>query len=276
MSLMLKLLITLALSSSVLFANEDYKRVEDFIQNIYKNNKSITSLKVKVLDTMDVESISGWRAYVVQMDAIMVKDQRQVLEKMLWFSDGDVITKEVFNLKTKQDLNELVTFKFRDEYYKKENLLYGNEKSRHKVVIFSDPLCPFCRQQVPPALEYMKKYPDKFAVYYYHLPLENIHPASVELIQAAIALELRGKKDVVQDLYNIKIDPKEKSNEVVLGVFNKVMNSNLNIVDTMSKEVTARLKGDLEVADKLLVNGTPTMFIDGEIDRTKTRYKEVK
>lgn len=276
MSLMLKLWITLALLSSLLFANEDYKKVEDFIQNVYKNNKSIASLKVKVLDTMDVATISGWKAYVVQMDAIMAKDQRQVLEKMLWFSDGDVITKEVFSLKTKQDLNELVTFKFRDEFYKKENLIYGSEKSRHKVVIFSDPLCPFCRQQVPPALEYMKKYPDRFAVYYYHLPLENIHPASVELIQAAIALELRGKKDVVQDLYNIKIDPKEQSNEVVLGVFNKVMNSNLNIVDTMSKEVTARLKGDLEVADKLLVNGTPTMFIDGEIDRTKTKYKEVK
>ncbi len=275
-SLMLKLLVTLVVLGSNAVANEDYKKVEDFISKAYEGSKNITSLKVKVLDTMDVQGHSGWIAYVVQMDAIMAKDQRQVLQKMLWFSDGDVISKEVFNLDTKQDLNEYVTFKFSNEFYKKENLIYGSEKSQHKVVIFSDPLCPYCREVVPEALRYMKQYPQKFAVYYYHLPLENIHPVSVELTQAAIALEKQGAKDVALRLYDIKMNPNEQSNDVVLGVFNKVMNAKITMVDVLSKDVNQRLKEDLQVADKLLVNGTPTIFFDGKIDRTKTKYKEVK
>ncbi len=275
-SLMLKLLAVLAILSSSLVANEEYKKVEDFILKAYEHSQNLASLKVKVLDTMDVQNHSGWIAYVVQMDVIMAKDQRQVVQKMLWFSDGDIISKEVFSIDSKKDLNEFVTFKFSDEYYKKENLIYGSEKSRHKVVIFSDPLCPFCRQVVPEALKYMKKDPAKYAVYYYHLPLENLHPVSVEIVQAAIALELKGEKDVALKMYDIKVNPNEKSNDLVIGIFNKTMNSKITMVDLLDKDVNQRLKEDLEVADKLLVNGTPTMFVDGEIDRTKTKYKEVK
>lgn len=276
MSSMLKLLSVLILSISLLNANEDFAKVENFLTNLYKSNPNLRSLKVKVLDTMEVDRVSGWSAYVVQMDAILEKDQRQVLEKMVWFSDGDVITKEVFDRKSGRNLSEFVKFEFKDEYYKKENLIYGSEKSRNKVVIFSDPLCPFCKQIVPEALEYMSKDPSRYAVYYYHLPLENLHPASVEIVQAAIALELQGRKDVIKDLYKIKINPAEQSNEVVLGVFNKIMNAKIGMVEVMSQEVNDRLKADLKVVDELLVNGTPTIFVNGMIDRSKTKYKEVK
>lgn len=277
MSLMLRLLAIVALVSSFLYsADVDNKKIEEFLSNIYKNNQNIKSLKIKVLDRMEVKDHNGWTAYIVEMDAMMAKDGRQIVQKMVWFSDGDVISKEIFNINSKQDLNEFVTFVFKDEYYKKEHLIYGSEKSRHKVVIFSDPLCPFCKQIVPQALEYMKKDPNKYAVYYYHLPLENIHPASVELVQAAVALELKGRKDVALDIYKVNVNPQEKSNEVVLNEFNKVMKSNITMVDLMSKEVTEHLKNNMAVVDKLLVNGTPTIFVDGMIDRTKTKYKEVK
>lgn len=277
MSLMLKLLAIVALISSFSYGGDiDYKKIEDFLSGLYKNNQNIKSLKIKVLDKMDVKDNSGWTAYVVEMDAILAKDGRQVVQKMVWFSDGETISKEIFNLNSKQDLNEFVTFVFKNEYYKKENLIYGNENARHKVAIFSDPLCPFCKQIVPAALEHMKKEPNKYAVYYYHLPLENIHPASVELVQAAIALELKGRKDVALDMYKINVNPQERSNEVLLKEFNKVMKSNITMADLMSKEVTEHFKSDMMVVDKLLVNGTPTIFVDGMIDRTKTKYKEVK
>lgn len=54
------------------------------------------------------------------------------------------------------------------------------------------------------------------------------------------------------------------------------MKSNITMVDLMSKEVTEHLKNNMAVVDKLLVNGTSTIFVDGMIDRTKTKYKEVK
>jgi protein-disulfide isomerase len=143
-------------------------------------------------------------------------------------------------------------------------------------VIFSDPLCPFCKEFVPEAIEYMKKDPNMFAVYYYHLPLENLHPASVELAKAAVALELKGAKDVILNLYKVEVDPKERKNEVILAAFNKTMNSNINMVDLLSAEVIKHFKNDLKIADSLMVNGTPTMFLDGVLDKTKMKYKEVK
>ncbi|MDQ1263091.1 MAG: thiol:disulfide interchange protein DsbC [Campylobacterota bacterium] len=276
MSLMLKLLATIALLSSFLIADEQNKKIEDFLKQLYSSNPNIKSLKIKITDRVDVKEHPGWSAYIVDFDAILAKENRQASQKMVWFSDGDVISKEIFSVNDKKDLKDFVSLTFKSEYYKKENLIYGNENAKHKVAIFSDPLCPFCKKFVPEALEYMKKYPNKFAVYYYHLPLEALHPASVELSQAAIALELQGRKDVVLDLYKINIDPKERVNEVILGTFNKAMNSKITVADLMSAEVTKHFQSDLEIADKNMVNGTPTMFFDGVLDKTKNKYKEVK
>lgn len=276
MSLMLKLLaITLTLSS-LLRADASSAAVEKFLKDTFSANPNIQSINVKVTSVTEVKGYEDWNAYYVELDAMLKKEKRQVVQKMVWFSDGKVVTKELFDLNSGKNMIDLVSLPFKNEYYKKENLIYGNPNAKHKVVIFSDPLCPFCRTFVPEAVEYMRKEPNKFAIYYYHFPLDSLHPAAVELVKAAIALELKGRKDVVLDLYKVNIDPKEKNNEVILKEFNKVMNSNIKMFELMSKEVSEHLKNDLEVADALMVNGTPTMFFDGNMDKTKSKYKEAK
>lgn len=276
MSLMLKLLAIIVTLSSFLGADASNIQVEDFLKKSFANNQNIKSINVRVKNKIDIKEYDGWNAYVVELDAILKKDNRQIVQKMVWFSNGTVVTKELFDLKSSKDLNDFISMPFKDEYYNKANLIYGNEKAKHKVVIFSDPLCPFCREFVPEALEYMKKEPNKFAVYYYHLPLESLHPASVELSKAAVALELQGAKETVLALYKVTIDPKEKKNEVILAEFNKVMNSKISVADLLSTEVIKHFKNDLKVSDELMVNGTPTIFIDGVLDKTKMKYKEVK
>src|SRR3989339_116037 len=276
MSSMLKLLaITLALSS-FLRADASNAQVEDFLKKSFSNNQNIKSINIKVANKIEVKEHEGWSAYIVELDAILKKENRQITQKMVWFSNGQVVTKELFDLKSSKDMNEFISVPFKDEYYNKSNLIYGNENAKHKVVIFSDPLCPFCRQFVPEAVEYMKKDPNKFAIYYYHFPLESLHPAAVELTKAAVALELKGAKDVVLNLYKVEVDPKERKNEVILGEFNRVMNSKITMVDLMSSEVLKHFQNDLKVADSLMVNGTPTLFLDGVLDKTKMKYKEVK
>lgn len=276
MSLMLKLLaITLTLSS-LLRADASSAAVEKFLKDTFSANPNIKSINVKVTSVTEVKGYEDWNAYYVELDAMLKKEKRQVVQKMVWFSDGKVVTKELFDLDSGKNMIDLVSLPFKNEYYKKENLIYGNPNAKHKVVIFSDPLCPFCRTFVPEAVEYMRKEPNKFAIYYYHFPLDSLHPAAVELVKAAIALELKGRKDVVLDLYKVNVDPKEKNNEVILKEFNKVMNSNIKMFELMSKEVSEHFKNDLEVADALMVNGTPTMFFDGNIDKTKSKYKEAK
>jgi hypothetical protein len=40
--------------------------------------------------------------------------------------------------------------------------------------------------------------------------------------------------------------------------------------------VKKQVQFDLEVADNLMVGGTPTMYLDGKIDQTKKKYQKVK
>lgn len=276
MSLMLKLLATIALISSFANAQDIEQKIETFIENSFDNNPNVKSMNVKILSKNSVEGHENWTAYVVELDAILKKDGRQVVQKMLWFSDGKVLTKELFDIESAKEMGDFVSIPFKDEYYKRENLISGNLNAKYKVAIFSDPLCPFCKSYVPEAINFMKKEPNKYAVYYYHFPLEMLHPAAVELVKAAIALELKGRKNVVLDLYKVKVDPKERSHEKILSEFNKTMKSNIKPFELLSKEVTAHFKSDLEIADKMMVNGTPMVFFDGKLDKSKMKYKGAK
>jgi len=276
MSLMLRLLAITLLLSSLAEANASDKKVESFLKNVFTRNPNISSIKVKVTNSAPLKQYKGWSVYFVELDAMLKKEEREVKQKMIWFSNGSTITKELFDINSGKDIRDFVSLAFKDEYYSKENLIYGNANAKHKVVIFSDPLCPFCRNFVPGAIEYMKKAPRKFAVYYYHFPLPALHPAAVELVKAAVALELKGRKNVVLDLYKVKVDPREKSKEKILEAFNKAMNSNIKESDLLSKAVKEHIKHDLEVADSVMINGTPTIFFDGIVDKTKKKYKEAK
>jgi len=276
MSLMLKLLATTLLLSSLAYAGDSSKLVEKFLTKTFGNNPNIGSIKAKVTNTIPVKGQDGWNAHFVELNAVVKKDKRKVTQKMVWFSDGNVVTKELYDVNNGVDLKDLVSLPFKDEYYTKANLIYGNENAKHKVVIFSDPLCPFCRKFVPEAINYMKKDPNKFAIYYFHFPLPSLHPAAVELVKAATALEFKGRKDVVLDLYKVKVNAREKSQAKILEAFNKSMKSNITLSEMNAIAVLKHLKKDLDVADSVMVGGTPTMFFDDKQDKTKSKYKTAR
>jgi len=275
---MLKLLATALLASSLLHASSTSKSVENFLQKQFKKNPNITSLKVKVVDRVAVDSMKGWNAFIVSVEALLKAKpkNREIKQKMIWFSNGDVITQELTNMKTGNSLKELISPPFKDEYYTEANLIYGNVNAKHKIAIFSDPLCPFCRSFVPKAIETMKKQPNKFAIYYYHFPLPSLHPAAVELVKAAVAAELQGKKDVVLNMYKVEVDPRERDVKKILAAFNKTMKTNIKPADIKSSAVMDHYKHDLDVADLVMVQGTPTMFFDGKVDKSKRKFEKVK
>ncbi|MFA6137503.1 MAG: thioredoxin domain-containing protein [Sulfurimonas sp.] len=273
---MLKLLATTLLLSSTLFATVENKKVEKFLEESFKNNPSILSLKITVADKMPLEQLKGWESLVVNIEATVKTktENRVVKQKMIWFTNGDVITKELTDLKTGNEFKDLVSPSFKNEYYKKENLIYGNANAKHKVVIFSDPLCPFCREFVPKTIEEMRSQPEKFAIYYFHFPLPSLHPAAVELSLAATAAELQGNKDVILNLYKVEIDPNERDITKILAAFNKTMKTDIKEADIKSDSVMNHNKQDLEIAEEVMVQGTPTLFFDGKIDKTKKLYKK--
>jgi thiol:disulfide interchange protein DsbC len=278
MLLMLKLLATTLLLSSLLQAATSNKDVENFLKKSYEANPNILKLKVKVKQTIVLEKVKGWNAYIVNINATVKgeKGNRDIKQSMVWFSNGDTISPDLIDMKTGISFKESLSPSFEAKYYKKENLIYGNADAKHRVAIFSDPLCPFCRNYVPEAINAMKKSPETFAIYYYHFPLPTLHPAGVELVRAAVAAELKGKKDVVLKLYTVKVDAKERDVKKILAAFNKTMNTNITPADLTSKAVNEHIKNDMDIATALMVSGTPTVFFDDKLDKTKRKYEKAQ
>jgi hypothetical protein len=272
---MLKLLATTLLSTSLIHASATNKQIEDFLSKNFGNNPNIEKVNVSVNSKTKIKQMPDWDAFIVDVDA-KLKNGKDVTQKMIWFSNGITITSDLIDLKTARPLKESVSPKFEAKHYKDENLIYGDKNSKHKVVIFSDPLCPFCRQYVPKAIEHMKKDPKNFAIYYYHFPLESLHPAAVELTKAAIVAEMQGKKDVVLKLYDVKVGGRERNVEKILKEFNKIMGTKVTKKDLEDPKVLKHFNQDRSIANDVMVNGTPTVFFDGEKDRSKQKYLDVK
>lgn len=277
MSLMSKLSAAILVSSLSLFGATDAE-VTQFLTKQIGGNKNVSNLKITVTSREAVKELKDWDSVIVKLTAHVKQgtQERDIEQQMIYFVHGDYITKELNDLKTGRPLSATVSPKFEADFYTKTNLIYGNTNAKHKVAIFSDPLCPFCRKFVPEAISYMKKYPDAFAVYYYHFPLPALHPAAVTLTKAEIAAEHKGVKGKILDLYKVDIDPRETDEKKILTAFNKALGTSLSVADIHAPTVEQRFKHDKNIAMKVMVQGTPTMFFDGVKDASKNKFKEVK
>jgi protein-disulfide isomerase len=265
------------LLSSFIYASTVTEKVEDFLEDKFIENPRLKSVEVNVEEVTPVKQLPKWNAYIVNVKAVLKnKPKQRIHEKMIWFSNGQIITKDFTDMNTGESLVDSVKPKVKAKHYAKENLIYGNANAKHKVIIFSDPLCPFCRGFVPGAIKNMKKEPQKFAIYYYHFPLERIHPASVTLVKAAIAAKLKGVKDVVLKLYDVKINPRERNVKKILEAFNKAVGTNIIPEDINKPQVIKQFNHDRLVANDLMVGGTPSVYLDGIVDNTKKKYLKVK
>ena len=183
---------------------------------------------------------------------------------------------DLVDLKTGRSLKSSVTPKIKAEYYDDAHRIYGNKNAKHTITIFSDPLCPYCQDSVPAALDYLKNYPKTFAVYYYHLPLESIHPAATTLVKAMNVVHANGVKDFIQKAYKTEIGASEQDSKKILTAFNKSVGTNVTIKDIEAKNILSHYKYDMDVATSLMVRGTPTIFIDGTKDNSRNGYRNIK
>lgn len=276
MSLMPKLSAILLCSVSLMAASD--ADVIAFLKKGIGANPNISNLQIEVNGKKNIPDMKGWQAYFTNIEADVKQggDTRHIVQSSTYFIGGDYIASELTNVKTGSRLNDTITPDFSPSFYSKHNLISGDANAKYKVAIFSDPLCPFCRRFVPDALDYMIKYPSVFAIYYYHLPLSSLHPAAETLTKAAIAAEQNGMKNVVTELYKVEINPNEKEDQKILDAFNRTMKTKMTLSDIRRPSVVSQFEFDQKVAQSMAVNGTPTVFFNGQKDTTKTKYKEVK
>ncbi len=275
MSLMSKLLMSTIAATVTLSAagQPDNKVLLKYVKRAVVKNPQVKVKGITVIESKTDERLPGWTILLTTMDLEYQKKEIHAPETM-FVKDG-LVTGHLVDLKTGNDYRNEIKPSVPDSYYDDEHLLFGNKDAEHKVLIFSDPQCPFCQDVVPAIYKAARENPTKIAVYYYHLPLLRIHPVSDKLTRVMYVAQHEGKTDVVEKLYSLKIDPKETDMTKILAAVKKHSGYTVTAEQIDAKEVKDALKADELAAGKMMVSGTPTIYIDGQWDKTREGYKDL-
>jgi hypothetical protein len=271
---MSKLLTSTLIASIALNAGSvpDNKTLVKYVKRNVVKNPEVKVNGVTVLETKTHKDLPGWTVILATMDLSYQKKNIDAPEMM--FAKDGLITSHLVNQKTGNDYRNEIKPTVPESMYNKEHLLFGNKDAQHKVLIFSDPQCPFCQEIVPNIFKAAKANPTKLAIYYYHLPLLRIHPVSDVLTRVMHVAQTEGKMDVVEKIYSLKIKPDETNVKTILSAVKKHTNYAVTAAQIDTKSVKAAMKVDSDAAARMMVAGTPTIYIDGEWDKMRNGYEK--
>ncbi len=274
MSLMLRLLSVSALLALGANAASE-KDVIKFVKRGLESNPNLKVYKVTIKERQELERPKGWEAYVIDFKIGVKKgnQEQNISQTDILFVHDRFVAPDLMDIKTNRSLKDRIVLSLDDSFYDDTHLIYGKKGAKHKIVVFSDPLCPFCREVVPKLFDVAKKYPDTFALYYYHLPIESLHPASVPLAKAIIYLKAQGNKEAIEKIYKTEFNYEEKDEKKVLQELHKKLGIKLTTKEINQPWVVAELKEDRKRAQELMIKGTPSVFFDGKFDRKRNAYE---
>ena len=258
------------IASSSLFASvneKDISKLTNFIYQKYTQNPNIQELKIDVLDSKSLPNLKNeWVGVKLKLSGKFNQAGNLVSfsESQVFFTDGENFTESLSSLNGSDWNNLFVPQIDPKKHYNQEHLLIGDKNAPNKIVIFSDPLCPYCQRTIPAMLEYVKQFPKTFAVYYYHLPLERIHPASVPLTKLMYMAQVRNDINGVISAYRVPLNPKETDEVKVLEAFNKTTGLKYIQTDLKNQNAEKTIEQDKIIASELDVRGTPIIYLNGE------------
>ncbi len=275
MSLTLKLLMSILILSVTLSAEAqpDNKLLLKYVKRSVVKNPEVKVNGITVIESKTVKELPGWKVLLTNMD-LTYQDREISAPEIIFFKDG-LFTGHLIDMKTGNDYRNEIKPTVPKSIYNDEHLLFGNKNAKHKVVIFSDPQCPFCQELVPEIFKAARENPAKLVVYYYHLPLLSLHPVSDVITRIMHVAQHEGRADMVEKIYSLKIDPRETNAGKIIKAVKKYADYSVTEAQINTKKVKAAMEADAKTASKMMVSGTPTVYIDGEWDKMRTGYEKL-
>jgi len=251
------------------------KSVEFYVKKYIEKKTNSPVKHIETTSSYIIDGTNGWRVYFLSLDIEAKIDKKLVNQKVtqVVFNKG---SKVAFALKDNKgnDYSKILKPKVPAIAYDKAHLLVGNENAKHKVLVMSDPFCPFCQEIVPKLIETVEKNPQTFALYYYHLPLLKIHPASEITTKVMHLFQERGELENLKKCYHLLVSEREKNPKVVLKAIKDRTGVSFTEKELSTPQIDNAFVFDKEMKKRLMVTGTPTIFIDGLWDPTRFKYKE--
>ncbi len=248
----------------------------DYVKRAISVNKDFTLKEVRIRQKKEVDKLPGWSIYFLDIDLQIVAKNNEVMtvhDKI--FTNGKFISRDFVNIVNKASLKDKIVPDMDAMFFRKDHLIYGDFNAKDKIVIFSDPICPFCQSYMPGIMKAVKENPKKIALFYYHFPLTMLHPEAPAVIKATMALEKKGVKDALLKVYEQKIEINTKDEQKALDEFNKKMGTKLTLKEINTQEILKHYSEDLELAGKMMINGTPTVYVNGKKDFSRNQYKTI-
>jgi len=285
MQLMLKLLMLTLLSSEIIQAKstkseeKTERNLIEYVKKAINVNKDFTLKDIRVKQSSDLAKLPSWKVYFLDIDLEMAakdgkkKEIMTVHDKI--FSNGTFIVRDFINIVNKSSLKDKMAPDLDASFYKADHLLAGNADAKNKIVAFSDPICPFCQTYMPELIKAAQDNPTKIALYYYHFPLTMLHKEAPAIIKAILAAEKKGVKDVVSKVYKAKFHLDIDDEKKILKAFNKAIGTKITEADINDQKILMHYSEDVEAAGKLMISGTPTIYVNGKKDFSRSKYKAI-
>ena len=259
------------LLGTALFANDNL--VLDYEKKRVSQNPNVKVKDIKI-NTKKELALAGWTGYILDIDAVV--QGKEIKAKDFLFTNGTHIAPELIDMKTMQSLKDSLFPNLTEKYYNKSNFIAGNEKAKNKIVLFSDPLCPFCMDYIPTVIAEVNKNKENIALYYYAFPLTQIHPASLPLSKIIEVAHNKGVADIITKAYTADwskyFDEKDTDEAKILEAFNKEFGTDIKIEELNKKEINDKIAKDISMGDDVMVSGTPTIYVNGVKESPKFNF----
>jgi protein-disulfide isomerase len=137
---------------------------------------------------------------------------------------------------------------------------FGKAEAKVQIVVFSDFLCPYCKNAHEIVKTVLDKYGDDVSVVQRNF---IVHPQSQILAQAAEAANLQGKyKEMDDALFSKEV---AQSEDGVVGVAKELkLDIDKFKLDLNSDKVKNQITKDNSDAQSLNLSGTPSLFLNNQ------------
>jgi protein-disulfide isomerase len=257
-----------------LSANElpTQKDIIKFVKRSIIRNPRVKIKKIDIVESRVDKRIPDWTVLFTTMNINF--QGKDINAPLVLFANDHLMTTELYDYKTKTEYSKELKPTLPKDIYNEKHLLMGHKDAKHKIVVFSDPQCPFCQDVMPDIFKAVKEHPDTFALYYYHLPLKRLHPVSDTLTKVMHVAQNQGKIDMATKMYDLKINIRETDEDKILKEIEKQFGYKLTKEQINKKEVKDALKADEDMAARMMISGTPTVYLDGKWDKLRDGYEK--
>ncbi|GHV04058.1 hypothetical protein AGMMS50229_04610 [Campylobacterota bacterium] len=223
----------------------------------------------KLTKRMALKGFDGWESVQMQFNLQVTRgtSTQPISTTDLWFVSKNYVAPDLIDITKSTSLKNSIKGDVTPEYYRPDHLLSGSKgvAAKYKIIVFSDPLCPACRKLLPELIDIAAKNKETVSLYYYHLPT---HAESPILMKAAIAAHANNK-EIETQMYKTEIKFDNSEDLAVLERFNKLFKTKLTLEAINAPAVLEHYNFDQKAVGELLVNSTPSLFINGVYDEDR-------